>query len=116
MTKTKVTERRKSPRVRGDFNIEIADHKTKIIARTINISGSGIYCQCDHAIPLFREIKIILHLPEEDKSLNFTGVIVRCEKIPGRHRYNLAIFFSSISARDRKLLAQYVEDKLISVS
>lgn len=116
MAKMKVAERRKSPRVQGDFNVEIADHKSKIIARTINVSGSGIYCQCDHAIPLFREIRILMRLPDNEKQLEFTGVIVRCEKISGKHRYNLAIFFSDISPQDKKLLSKYIEDRLVTIT
>lgn len=105
-------ERRKHPRVKGDFGIEIADQKSRIIANTINISASGIYCQSDCAIPLFREISIRIKLPKSTYVIECSGVIVRCEKVPGKERYHLAIFLSDISQKDKKLLSSYIEKTL----
>lgn len=116
MVTAKVAERRKSPRVKGDFTIQIAHQKTKIIAHTINISTTGIYCQGDRPIPLFREIEIEIHLPLAPKSIKCSGVIVRSEKIPGKERYNLAIFFVGLSPKNKELLLQYVEEKMDKVA
>lgn len=107
-----IKERRSAPRVKGDFTIEIADKKTRIVADTINISSSGIYCQCDRPIPLFREIQVIIMLPGVIKPIICSGVVVRSEKVSGKERYNLAIFFEEIQPEDKNELASYVERKL----
>lgn len=107
-----IKERRKAPRVKGDFSVEIAHQKSRIIADTINISSSGIYCQCDHPIPLFREIQVIIMLPGVVKPIICSGVVVRSEKVPGKERYNLAIFFEDIQPEDKNGLAGYVEKKI----
>lgn len=107
-----IKERRSTPRVKGDFSIEIAHQKTRVIADTINISSSGIYCQCDSVIPLFREIQVVVMLPGVVKPIICSGVVVRSEKVPGKERYNLAIFFEDIQPGDKNQLAGYVEKKL----
>lgn len=112
--KGNIAERRKAPRVKGDFTVEIADQKTRIIADTINISALGIYCQSDHAIPLFREIQVAIMLPGVSKPIGCSGVVVRSEKIPRKERYNLAIFFEDILPEDKEQLSKYIEKKLVS--
>jgi len=107
-----VNERRRSPRVRGGFNIEIANFETKIIADTINISSSGIYCQSSQPIPLFREIELNIMLPNIKKPIDCAGVVVRSEKAPSKDRYNIAVFFNDISPEDKKQLSAYIEKRL----
>lgn len=109
-----IKERRKAPRVKGDFTVEIAHQKTKVIADTINISSSGIYCQCDHTIPLFREIQMVIMVPGIAKPIICSGVVVRSEKVPGKERYNLAIFLEDIQPEDKNQLTGYVEKRLTS--
>lgn len=112
MIKEERGERRKSPRVKGDFSVEIAHQKAHIIADTINISASGIYCQSGRSIPLFREIGIRIELPDVTDIIECSGVIVRCEKISEKERYNLAIFFEDLSQKDKVHLSSYVEKLL----
>lgn len=109
MVKEERVERRKSPRVKGDFTVEIAHQKSRIIADTINISASGISCQSASAIPLFREIGIRMKLPGIAEAIECSGVIVRCEKVPEKERYKLAIFFEELSQKDKGHLSSYVE-------
>jgi len=108
-----IKERRKYPRITGVFDVEIAHHKSRFITDTINVSASGIYCQCKDSIPLFREIGIKLNVPGTDKSIECSGVIVRSDKVPKKPRYNVAIFFLDIEPEDKKYLAEYIE-KLIA--
>lgn len=112
MIKEKVVERRKSPRVKDNFSVEIAQEKSSLIADTINISASGIYCQSDSPMPLFREIVIKIKLPDKKDIIECSGVVVRCEKVSGKERYNLAIFFEDISSKDKENLSGYLERKL----
>lgn len=112
MLKERRKERREYPRVRGDFRVEIAHHKSCVIADTINISASGIYCQSGHSIPLFREIGIRIKLPGFIEIIECSGAVVRCEKVPGKERYNTAIFFEDLSSKDKGRLSSYVHKKL----
>lgn len=112
MIKEKRKERRKFPRAKADFNIEIAHQKSRIIADTINVSASGMYCQSDRSIPLFREIGIRIKLSGIAAVIECSGIIVRCDKVPGKERYNLAIFFEDLSLKEKGYLSSYVEKKL----
>lgn len=107
-----IKERRKSPRARCDFVIEFDYQNSNITAHVMNISTSGMYMESDCPIPLFREIGIGIKLPGIEKLLECTGVVVRSEKVPGKERYNLAIFFEDIQPEDKNLLADYVEKQL----
>ena len=112
MIKEKRVERRKTPRAKADFRVEIAYQNSRIIADTTNISASGIYCQIDHSIPLFREIGISIKVPGIAETIECSGAIVRCEKVPGNERYNLAIFFEDLSIENKSRLSGYVTKKL----
>ena len=107
-----IKERRKSPRIKGSFAIEIADQKNKIAANIINFSSCGLYCQTSREMPLFREVQIVIALPQTATSIECSGVVVRSEKIPGKKAYNLAIFFDDMEPEDKKKLAGYVDGKL----
>lgn len=107
-------ERRKSQRVKCDFNIEFEYQDSNVTARVINISSSGMYMESNYSIPLFREISIGIKLPGIEKLIECVGVVVRSEKIQGKDRYNVAIFFEDIEPLDKQKLAEYVEKKLVS--
>ena len=106
-------ERRRYPRITGIFDVEIAHQKSRLITDTINVSASGIYCQCNNPIPLFREIGVNLKIPGTGKVIDCSGVVVRSEKIPKSSRYSIAIFFIGMLPEEKKFLADYI-DKLIS--
>ena len=112
MIREKRKERRSSPRAKEVFGIKIADMKSDIVAETINISASGIYCQSEHSVPLFRGIGIKIQLPEISGVIECLGVVVRCEKVSGKELYNLAIFFSDMNPKNKESLSNYVEKKL----
>lgn len=116
MAKIGTPERRQEPRVKGNFSIQIADQKSKIIAHTLNISSTGIYCQSNSPLSLFREISILMHLPGSSKPLEISGAVVRCDKITGKKLYNLAIFFWYLAPREKKSLSKYIEEELAKES
>lgn len=107
-------ERRKSPRAKCDFVIGFEYKNSSVTAHVMNISSSGMYIESNYPVPLFREIGIGIKLPGLERLIECTGVVVRSEKIPGKERYNLAIFFEDIQPEDKSLLADYVEKQLAS--
>ena len=110
--KSRAEERRKAPRAKWAFNIELLDNNIKTIVRVVNISSAGIYCESEKEIPLFREIQVTVKLPEIDKTLECSGVVVRSERIPKKDCFNLAIYFDDITPKDKGLLAEYIGKKL----
>lgn len=109
-----IKERRKSPRAKCDFVIDIEYQNSNITARVMNISSSGMYMESNYPVPLFREISVGIKLPGIEKLIECTGVVVRSEKEPGKEFYNLAIFFEDIQPGDKSVLADYVEKQLTS--
>jgi len=105
-------ERRQSPRVKCDFNIEIESQKSDISGHALNISTSGMYLECDNSIPLFREIRVGIKLPGVDELIECTGVVVRSEKDPKKDCYDVAIFFEDIDVEDKEKLASYIDKKM----
>lgn len=105
-------ERRKFPRVKCDFVIQIEHQKSFINAHAINISASGMYLESDQQIPLFREIGIGIKIPGVDEIIECTGVVVRSEEVEDKNIYNTAIFFEDIEQSDKDLLAKYVESQI----
>lgn len=108
----KIKERRKSPRVKCDFMVDFEYQNSNVTARAINISSSGMYMEVDYSIPLFREISVGIKLPGISQLIECVGVVVRSEKVPGKDRYNIAIFFEDIEPEDKQRLTEYVEKKL----
>lgn len=111
-TEQRFQERRKYPRIKGDFTIEIAHKKARIMGNAINLSASGMYFQCNKEIPLFTEIETVLQLPGEKEPIVCTGVVVRSEEAPQKGRYNIAIFFSDLLPEEKQKIADYVNRKL----
>lgn len=106
-----IKERRKSPRVKCDFNIEIESQKSSISGHAINISTSGMYLECDNPVPLFREISVGIKLPGVEDIIECTGVVVRSEKDPIKDCHNIAIFFEDIAPEDKQKLAECIEKR-----
>lgn len=107
-----IKERRRTPRVKCDFTIEIESQKSSISAHAINISASGIYLECNHPIPLFREIGIGIRLPGVEELIECVGVVVRSEKAADKGVYNTAIFFEDMGEEDKDLLIKYVDKQI----
>ncbi len=114
-------ERRSFPRVRDEglaLKLNSGDFDT--VTHTLDISASGIYCKIDREIPLMSRVRIKLMVPDSPKSdkatreLDVDGVIVREHPviIDGviKH-YDAAIFFDSLSAKDRDIIQDYISSK-----
>lgn len=111
-------ERRKDPRLENNIPVKITQEDGDIVTETANISRSGAYCRVSKYIETMTKLKIHLLLPIRKNGKNVTkkisceGVVVRTEPIPGKDRYNIAIFFSDISKRDSETIADYVSSFL----
>ena len=114
-----IEERRKHLRAKGQLPLKIADKTFDIITETVDISSSGIYCRVTRLLPLMSKIEVVLLVPPKNgskskqaKKIRCKGVVVRTEPIilenVDKAHYNTAIFFTDISAKDRKALEAYV--------
>ena len=113
-------ERRKHPRVDDNtLSLKLEAGGFDTITHTLNISASGIYCKLDHEIPLMSRVKLFLMVPDPAKegkprNLEVEGVVVREHPviIDGKVKhYDAAIFFDSLSGRDRDIIASYIAHK-----
>ena len=111
-------EKRQYPRVKSDLSLKLALEGANVITKAENISASGAYCKVDKPIPLMSRIKIILLLPsanKKSKKIDTTGVVVREHPVIVSGKilhYDVAIFFDSLSIRDKELIADHIRRKL----
>ena len=118
-----VSERRRFPRIQ-DNHISMkleADGVSSVISQSLNISASGVYCKLEHEIPLLSRVKVIIMLPKKEKAkraktniMEVDGVVVRehpvIENGKVKH-YDVAIFFDSLSAKDRENIKAYINSR-----
>lgn len=111
---TQPRERRRAPRIETRVPLTIAVPAGAVAAATRNLSSSGVYCEVDQAIALMTRVEAIVNLP--GNPLRCQGVVVRCEPATERAttalRYRVAIFFTRITARDRRTIAHFVAQHL----
>jgi hypothetical protein len=112
-----IKERRKHRRARKHFLLKIADKGFDVITETTDISSAGICCRVSRLLSPMSKIEVILLVPtkgdeKEGKKIRCKGVVVRSEPIilkdVDKAHYNIAIFFTDISKKDRKTLESYV--------
>jgi len=110
-------ERRRFQRIPDD-SLSLKLDGFDAVTHTLNISESGLYCKLDHEIPLMSRLKLILMIPDvaggKPKNLAVEGVVVREHPviIDGKIKhYDAAIFFDSLSDRDRDVIAGYIAHK-----
>jgi len=115
-------ERRKYPRVRDNrisLKVKAASFDSTI-SQSLNISASGVYCKVDKEVPLLSRVKIILMLPIDAKTdggkmakIETEGVVVREHPVivdGNVIHYDVAIFFDSLSVKDRESIKVYVSN------
>lgn len=91
----------------------------EIASLSKNVSQSGILCRTSRKIDEFTLLDLKFQLPtgrEYTASrtwIECRGVVVRCEMKepePADLPYEVAIFFNSISKKNRDLLANFIDD------
>lgn len=114
MAEQNFSEKRRDPRVENSLSIKLSSPQVDIVTETKNLSSSGVYCKVDRYLEPMTRLGIILLLPQRRNSRVTTrkvscgGVVVRTENIPDGAGFNIAVFFNDISAKDSKVLADFV--------
>ena len=113
-----VPERRKYPRLDNNVPVKISNEEFDVVTETRNISCAGAYCQVDKYLEPMTRLKIHLLIPlrKRDKivtkKISCQGVVVRIESQPARDSFSVAVYFSDIKEKDRRLLADYIDSAL----
>jgi PilZ domain-containing protein len=107
-------ERRKAPRVAGDFILQLRGPESDQPVRVKDISTSGVCCIAPAALPEMSRVHLEIRLPHDTngngKPLAAEGAVVRCE--PHASGFDVAIFFLEISSENRAAIARFVESRL----
>lgn len=111
-------ERRRSPRISDEgLSIKLNMGGFDMVTHTLNISESGVYCKVDKEIPLMSRVNLVVMIPDFSKSgsplksLELDGVVVREHPviIDGQVKhYDIAIFFESLSPKDKAMISSYI--------
>ncbi|MHC4992838.1 MAG: PilZ domain-containing protein, partial [Planctomycetota bacterium] len=75
---------------------------------TVNISEQGLLFIVENELPLGSLIDVRLLLPDGDREIATSGRVVRVEEKEGG-RFQAAIRILEIGARDRSVLAEYIQ-------
>ncbi|MBF0595033.1 MAG: PilZ domain-containing protein [Candidatus Omnitrophica bacterium] len=114
MSQKAMVEKRQHPRVEHSVPVKISALAGDVVTETRNISRSGAFCRVSKYLEPMTKLKITLLLPVKKdgkvttKKIICTGVVVRTENIPYEDAFNVAVFFSDITPRDSRILADHV--------
>jgi len=115
------SDKRHYPRVSSDLSLKLHLDDSDVITRAENISMSGVYCKVNKPIPLMSRISMIFLLsragqgPKTARKIETTGVVVREHPVIVSGKilhYDVAIFFDSLSDRDKEIIADHIKRKL----
>ena len=120
--KPRPSERRRSPRVKAEHELSLTaqgqSDEGAFIARSIDVSLGGIYCNVDRHIELFSKLSIALTLPLFDEHdhrhllrIPVEGVVVRMEPEEpesGRTQYACAVSFVHPDPDIELVIAKYI--------
>ena len=118
MTAERFRERRRHRRVpvRMVLETEVGPDQRKVRMETLNMSAGGFSCRMDRPLEPLTVLRIGLSFPpfgtttREPRQVQCSGVVVRCEpwRRDGGGGYEVAVCFTWITPRDRKLLSDYL--------
>ncbi|MCR4337475.1 MAG: PilZ domain-containing protein [Candidatus Omnitrophica bacterium] len=112
------SERRRSPRVQGSVPLKVGGEDFDLVSETKNLSSSGVYCRVNRVIDLMSKIRVQFLLPFKQKGkvttkkLSCDGVVVRVEQDGKQQAFNVAIYFTDISKKDKILLEEYIQSAI----
>ncbi len=115
-------ERRKYPRVAEAVPCQVKAKGEFLTALTRNLSCGGALFTMRRSLPLMTRLSVAFALPSSvdggaPRPIRCTGVVVRKEPAtePGRSRsYLTAIYFSRIRPTDRRRIARFVLERMLS--
>ena len=110
-------ERRQAPRVSEQIPVAIHDAGEELLTETKNISTAGAYCTLHRFIAPMTKLELQCELPNGSRRVRIrcSGVVVRIEPSvpsPDRALYNVAIFFTELTERDRRAISQFIRRRL----
>jgi hypothetical protein len=108
-------ERRRAPRARADFSIQVADRGSSRPAQVKDLSTNGLCCYHGDAINEMTLVGVQLEIPGDDCGPHdVQGAVVRCDKLRGQNppTYEIAVYFTEITPQARRAIAGYVEQQL----
>ncbi len=115
------SERRKYPRIPEFLPCQLSLDSIVLVAKTKNLSCGGALCQISESLPLMTKLNVRLELPSSTgflaQSIQCVGVVVRREPSPspeGPPSYLTAIYFSEIKLEDRRRIAEFVLQSMLS--
>ena len=114
-------ERRRNPRIAERIVMAITDAGTELATESHNLSTAGVYCALDRFLAPMSKVQLRFALPNGRRSamVRCTGVVVRVEPVianASRGRFNVAIFFTELSDRNRSAITRFVRQRLSAAS
>ena len=112
------TNRRRAPRIPHQLPLHLTHDEQDLITKTENVSASGAYCTVTRFLPLMTKLQIRLQIPG-GPTIVCEAAVVRIEPpkpAANRAAYQVAVFFTDLSAHDRSVLAHYVQQHLQPVT
>ena len=113
-------ERRKYPRIDQAVPLKVATAQGEFLVETNNLSCGGVLCWFPESCQPMTKLDISLELPVPDpehRRIHCLGVVIRQEHRAEQRKttpYLTAIFFSEISAVDRRRIAEFVLQSMLS--
>lgn len=78
------------------------------VAHTADVSGGGVALSVREMIPVGSRLKLEVHVPPLDRSIQAVGEVIRC--LPGRRGgYEIGIRFEQINPTDQVVLDEAIE-------
>ena len=108
------SERRAHKRIEHTIEFEGIHGEQNAVARMVasNLSLGGVYCTSCTDFPEMTRLGVRISLPD-NKELNVEAVVVRRRSLPspsgGGDRYELALFFTSITDEQKTMLSGYLQ-------
>ncbi len=118
-------ERRKYPRVSEAVPCQLTVGGYTLVAETRNISCGGALCRLSSVVAPMTQMEISFQLPGtipgvSGRMIRCVGVVVRQEKEKvlsagdASVRFTTAIYFSELKQEDRRLIAEFVLQSMLS--
>ena len=111
-------EHRRYPRLDERLQLRLRAENFDVVAKTINLSCLGAYCQLNKHIPLMTSLKIAFTLSYGDQENRFdyvecNGVVVRVEEVLSESNmdsvFNTAIYFNEIEESEKEKIENFFE-------
>lgn len=115
-------ERRRKARTDARLSMRVEGNPpdsppAQVVTESQNISSSGVYCRSSHFLAPYSKVDLTIVLPRMpgvragNELLKCEGIVVRCDPAAakrGDKSYQLACMFSSLEARHREMLEEFV--------